>query len=334
METEEKNKLYLGYLRQRQIIPLPQKINASKSRIEAYYEHCYKKNVDVFVSFSGGKDSTVLLDLVRSRYPDVPAVFVDTGLEYPEIKNFVKTIDNVTILKPEINFRQVIKKYGYPAISKDIARRIHDLQNPKPENKKTRHLFATGELNYFKNEKRCNAFKLPNKWKALFQVVYDDKIGWYAKNTDIKISDICCNIMKKAPIKKYIRETGRQQIVGTMADDSQQRKISYLKTGCNTFKGAIKSRPISFWVEKDIWNYIKLKNLPYCSIYDKGVHHTGCVFCMFGVHLEKYPNRFQHMKHTHPQLHNYCINKLQLNKVLDLLDVPYDDETETIEDYL
>ena len=78
----------------------------------------------VAVSFSGGKDSTVLLDLARRAFPDIPAVFVDTGLEYPEIREFVKTVPNVTWLRPEMPFSKVISEYGYPVISKDVARRI------------------------------------------------------------------------------------------------------------------------------------------------------------------------------------------------------------------
>lgn len=65
-----------------------------------------------YISFSGGKDSTVLLHLVRKLYPEIEAVFVDTGLEYPEIKQFVKSIDNVTILRPKMMFNEVINKYG------------------------------------------------------------------------------------------------------------------------------------------------------------------------------------------------------------------------------
>ena len=78
----------------------------------------------VAVSFSGGKDSTVLLDLARRAFPDIPAVFVDTGLEYPEIREFVKTVPNVTWLRPEMPFSKVISEYGYPVVSKDVARRI------------------------------------------------------------------------------------------------------------------------------------------------------------------------------------------------------------------
>ena len=75
----------------------------------------------VYVSFSGGKDSTVLLDIVRNLYPSVKSVFVDTGLEYPEIRDFVRTFDNVEWLRPKMNFRQVIEKYGYPFISKEVS---------------------------------------------------------------------------------------------------------------------------------------------------------------------------------------------------------------------
>ena len=82
------------------------KIILTKQRIREWYE---RNNGLVYVAFSGGKDSTVLLHLVRSMYPDVKAVYVDTGLEFPEIKDFVKTIENVEIIKPKILFTQVIR---------------------------------------------------------------------------------------------------------------------------------------------------------------------------------------------------------------------------------
>lgn len=115
-------------LAQMQSLPLEAKITMTKRRIREWYEHW---DGNVYVSFSGGKDSTVLLHLVREMYPDVPAVFVDTGLEYPEIKAFVKTFDNVKILKPlkrvdrgryvNTSFRKIIAEEGYPLISKDAS---------------------------------------------------------------------------------------------------------------------------------------------------------------------------------------------------------------------
>ena len=81
--------------------PLDKKIRVTQSKIIEWYNY-YKGNV--YVSFSGGKDSLVLLDLARRVYPDIPAVFIDTGLEFPEIKSFVSTFDNVITVRPKMNF--------------------------------------------------------------------------------------------------------------------------------------------------------------------------------------------------------------------------------------
>lgn len=292
------------FLKQRQSLSLDSKINMSKRRIRAFYEKLQGK---VYIAFSGGKDSTVLLHLVRSVYPDIPAVFSDTGLEYPEIRKFVKTFDNVTVIRPEMSFKKVIETYGYPVISKKVARQIRDLKNPTENNKATRKLYLTGEKRdgtFSKN------FKLPQKWKFLIDAPF-------------KISEQCCNIMKKKPFQKYKKETGRHPYIGVMASDSEQRRASYMKTGCNSFSNKIQSKPLAFWLRKDIDEYLEKFNLPYCNIYDKGVDHTGCIFCMFGVHLDKEPNRFQMLARTHPKLHKYCIEKLEIGKVLDYINVPY-----------
>ena len=105
----------LWQLQQMQGLPLELKVRKTQLRIREWYEHY---NGDVYVSFSGGKDSTVLLHIVREMYPDVPAVFSDTGLEFPEIRAFVKTIPNVTWLKPAMSFRQVLEKHGYPWLAR------------------------------------------------------------------------------------------------------------------------------------------------------------------------------------------------------------------------
>lgn len=101
-----------------QALPLDVKVRKTQQRIREWYEHW---NGEVYISFSGGKDSTVLLHIAREMYPDIQAVFVDTGLEYPEIREFVKTFDNVVWLKPKMNFKQVCKTYGYPFISKEVS---------------------------------------------------------------------------------------------------------------------------------------------------------------------------------------------------------------------
>ena len=106
-------------LRYFQSMPLSVKVRMTQQRIREWVREFGENGV--YVSFSGGKDSTVLLHLVRELYPDVEAVFVDTGLEYPEIRCFVRTFDNVTVLFPKMRFDEVIRKYGYPIISKSVS---------------------------------------------------------------------------------------------------------------------------------------------------------------------------------------------------------------------
>ena len=109
-------------LKELQALPLDRKIQISQARIIEWYQ---RNHGNVVVSFSGGKDSTVLLHLVRTIFPDVPAVFSNTGLEYPEIQRFVRTFPNVEIVAPKMNFSEVISTYGYPLIGKEVAEAIY-----------------------------------------------------------------------------------------------------------------------------------------------------------------------------------------------------------------
>lgn len=283
-----------------QDMPLDAKINLSYSRIKQFYD---KYEGNVYIAFSGGKDSTVMLDLVRQFYPNVPATFCNTGLEYPEILKFVKTIDNIIWLHPKMTFKKVLEKYGYPVISKQQAQYIREYREAKSE--KTKH-----DRLYGKYGKKM--FKIAEKWK-------------YLLNAPFLISEKCCLIMKKRPVAEYTKETKRVGYVGMMANDSRGRWIDYMKYGCNAFdKKTPQGRPLMFWTEKDIWNYIRSRNLQYSKIYDMGYKNTGCIFCAFGAHLN-YPNRFQLMKKTHPQLWEYCMFKLGLAEVLTYCKIPWDD---------
>lgn len=292
--------------------PLERKIQVTHAKILQWYYH-YGGNVSV--SFSGGKDSTVLLDLTRRAFPDVPAVFVDTGLEYPEIREFVKTVPNVIWLRPEIPFPKVIAQYGYPVISKDVARRIYYARRGSE--------WAIRHLN------GLNRDGTPSKYNERY-------MKWrFLLDAPFLVSDHCCNVMKKKPLHRYIRETGAMPILGTMACESARRQAAYLKTGCNAFqKKEPSSQPMSFWLDQDVLQYLKLTDIPYSSIYGAiteqkgklittGAHRTGCMFCMFGVHLEKTPNRFQRMAGTHPRQYEFCINQLGCGKVLEYVHVPY-----------
>jgi len=109
----------LGELQQMQSLSLNAKIQMTRQRIKGWVEEFGEDGV--YISFSGGKDSTVLLDIVRKDYPNIPAVFVDVPTQFPELREFVKTFDNVEILHSKMTFMQVCEKYGFPMISKEVS---------------------------------------------------------------------------------------------------------------------------------------------------------------------------------------------------------------------
>ena len=270
---------------------LDKKIEHSKKRIKEFYE---KMDGKVYVAFSGGKDSTVLLHLVRSIYPNVVAVFSNTTNEYVEILKFIKSIENVITVQPKMTFKETVKHFGFPLVSKAVARQISDLKNPTSDNKATRNLYLTGMTRAGKFSKR---YKLSEKWKKLITAQFD-------------VTHKCCEVLKKEPTRRFEQETGMRGYIGTMTDESGERKKSWLKSGCNTYDGDnIKSRPISIWTEKDIWEYIERFNLKYSEIYNdvkdekgniivKGEKRTGCAYCAFGAGFDKKhdeKNRFQRL---------------------------------------
>lgn len=309
-------------LRTMQAWDLDRKIQVTQTRIMEWY---MRFNGQVYVSFSGGKDSTVLLDLARRIYPDIPAVFSDTGLEYPEIKAFVKSQENVTIVRPEKSFKQVILEHGYPVASKEISRKIKYAKKGADWAKK----YIDGTA--VDSEGRPSRYRVSDRWLRLMDAPFD-------------VSDYCCMIMKKRPLQRYEKETGRKPIMATMADESNIRIHAWMRTGCNAFDSAKQhSKPMSFWTEQDVLQYIKRYNIPYCDVYGSiekiseqsdllrttKCSRTGCMFCMFGCHLEKEPNRFQRLKETHPKVWEYCMKPvsmggLGLKDVLDYIEVPYE----------
>ena len=274
------------------------------NRIRQWYEHW---DGQVYVAFSGGKDSLVLLHLVRSIYPDVIGVFCNTGLEYPEILEFVRTIPNIAWLKPAMPFKEVLKKYGFPVVSKRTAQMIHELQTTKSEGLRTLRLTGL----HPRSGKTHPAGKVPAKWMFL-------------KDAPFPISASCCDVMKKRPSKKFEKESGLRVMTGRMCDDSFQRQQAWAQQGCNAFEASRPhAEPLSFWLETDIWDYIRSEKLLYSKIYDMGYDRTGCMFCMFGCHMEKGLNRFQRMKKSHPKHHAAC-RKMGIETACNFIGVPFE----------
>lgn len=272
-----------------------------------------------YVSFSGGKDSTVLAYLAANwlahfRTPPWPLtlVFVNTGLEYPEIQHFVngyaawlrREFSRVTInlarLRPKMNVRQVIERYGFPVISKEVSFRVRKLR-----------------YQHLTEEYRVGQMKRLGKWEILLHAPF-------------RVSEQCCDVMKKAAVKKYEHSTNRVPMTAVMGEESFLRMNRWLKTGCNAFEGKRPmGKPMSFWTEQDILHFLLDRHIPFASVYGEivasdgendysttltpcalhctGCQRTGCMFCGFGAHLERGETRFERMKHTHPRHYDFCI---------------------------
>lgn len=285
-------------LKELQSKSLEEKIQISTARIIEWYEHWDGK---VYISNSGGVDSTVLSDLVHRVYPDVPDVYCDTGLEYPELRDFIMSKPNTVVLKPKMPFIKILTKYGYPMISKEVARDV-GVARHKPDGKTAKKFDQNSDFSKKYGERWC-----------LQRYAY-------LLNAPFCCTNRCCNIMKKEPMHQYNKETNFHPYIGTMTEESNLRKQTWLNHGCNAFENKVpQSTPLAFWSKSDVLHYIVKYNIPYVKkiygdIVEKdGIYtttkqkRTGCVFCGFGCHLEKEPNRFQTLAKTHPQLYDYCM---------------------------
>lgn len=275
---------------------LSEKISIAENNIGEWYEYWEGA---VYIACSGGKDSIALTHIAHKLYPDIPTVFCDTGLEYPDVRESAISKHNSIRLKPDMKFGKVIEKYGYPIISKDVADKVEQI------NTSTSYIRNLRLTNYI------NGAALPIKYHYLIEAPF-------------KVSGKCCTIMKKRPFAKYELSTGRKPIIGVMGADSLKRKKSWHTYGCNAFElKKPQSRPIMSWHTSDVWKYIAQENLKYPGIYDTGMQHTGCMFCGFGVYYDQAPNRYEMLKNKYPAIYRHVIDKLGFDRVLDFIGVKY-----------
>ena len=255
----------LKTLRERQSWTLPQKIDHSLGVIEAFASWFEGK---VYVSFSGGKDSVVMLSLVELIIPNVQCVFVMTGCESPSVCRFIREqqqYHNIEIIRPEKTLRQVFAEYGFPLVSKRTA---HDIEcvRRNPYCKSSRNKLWMG-----------NPHHIPERWM-------------YLLNEPYQVSARCCFWLKHQPAYEYHKRTGLNPYIGLLASESYQRTLGYIQQGgCNVFevsgKNHPRSLPLAIWTDDDVWAYIRDRRLSLPDIYEQGAIRTGCMGCGFGAHL-------------------------------------------------
>lgn len=322
----------------------------SKKRVYQWWKHY---NGMVYVSFSGGLDSCVLAyivcrammeyDLKRYEYNektddyiekrDVHLVFSNTGLEFPEIRKHTvfftewlqKEFPELEIvreaIRPKMKFKEVVKKYGFPLVSKNVTLIVHKLRHGNLSPKYRNYLLNGDERGKFG--------KLAEKWKFLINAPFD-------------INNTCCEKMKHEPMRRYQKKTGRYPIIGVTQDESMWRKRTYNKTGCNDYnsKANPQSKPIGFWNKQEVLRYAYEHHIPICSVYGDIVcrngiwdttreKRTGCMACGFGCDQECEPNRFQRMQTMYPKHYKYFMNEIKnngysLREALEYMGIPYE----------
>jgi 3'-phosphoadenosine 5'-phosphosulfate sulfotransferase (PAPS reductase)/FAD synthetase len=247
----------------------------------------------VYISYSGGKDSTVLSHIAKNMYPNILHLFANTTNEYPETLQHIKWereengTNIITVLPIDTHgelwtFKKMVEHYGFPIYSKRISNAIRTYQHALSERTKQ------NSLNYINRN-----FKKYSKYKEL------------------PISDKCCDKLKKEPLRRKAKELGMEcAILGILASESYQREKDWLEYGCNVFhiRKDNQSRPLSFWTDKDIQEYIETYNVRIPKLYKMGYSRNGCMYCGFGVQLELDGlNRYQKLRKTHPIQYDYFI---------------------------
>ena len=288
IQTESERKLRSQKMKQLLNDPLEKKEKRSKDTINEFETILGKETV--YVSTSGGKDSAVLSHLAKQVDSDIKHILFNTGLEYQATIELAKK-QGAEIIKPTIGWVKSCEEHGYPIVSKNVSRRLHDIGRTPLLTCVS--LFGT-------------TYGIANKWLHLT----DKRI------VDFPVSDYCCTEFKKKPSKKL----KLNPIVGTRIQESNTRKSAWKKSGCNSYSKDFKhgvSRPISLWTDDNVNAYINSNNVELSVIYTQYEQkRTGCKICPYGAQIDG--SRFDLLKQLEPKVYEYFVYKTKLGTILAL----------------
>lgn len=242
------------------------RLNVIKDTIDKYGEDKF------YLSFSGGKDSTVVHHLIDMAIPNnkIPRVFSNTGIEHNAIVEFVREIadERFEIIFPKQNIKAMLERVGYPFKSKEHSCMVGLWQ--RGGRSKT-------VIKYMTADKRETKYACPQILKYQF-----------TDECKLKISELCCMELKKKPFKEYQKKSGRSiAITGMMREEGGQREhIECIITKNNK---VVKFHPLSKvtheWEKWFIENY----NIKLCKLYYEpfNFERTGCKGCPFSLSLSQ-----------------------------------------------
>lgn len=231
----------------------------------------YDLEHNAYISFSGGKDSTILHYLIDLALPNnnIPRVYINTGIEYTAVRKYVMQLASndkrVIVINSGVNIKNMLIKYGYPFKSKEHSLKVNLYQHGQR---------SASVIRY----KEGGQFQCP-------------KILQYQFNNDFKlnVSSMCCNKLKKEPIKRWQKENRKPITLTGMrqAEGGQRANIGCILTDAN---GNLKKfHPLLVVNEEFEKDFIKRNNIKLCKLYypPYNFKRTGCKGCPFNLNLQK-----------------------------------------------
>ena len=267
------------------MLNLEMAVNDAIFRIRRDYERTKGK---IFLSFSGGKDSTVLAELIKmADLPTkIPFVFANTRIEFDATLRFVKNYDyeNIVIVQPRKPFGQILKEYGKPVLSKIKSNNLSTYQkhmdNPLDYHRARVLITGEREAKGVKSGERSR-FALPDKY---FHFLHPD--------LEYKIANMCCTYMKKYPFDDYAKENDMNgTFTGVRVAEGGARATTYkscVQIKKKNGKDFIMSMPLFDWPDELVDEFVKKYNVKLSDAYTVyGCERTGCVGCPYGRNIEK-----------------------------------------------
>lgn len=234
----------------------------------------YDLENNAYISFSGGKDSTVLHYLIDEALPGnrIPRVFFNTGIEYKAILKFVRSLaandSRIVIWTVGKNIPKTLAEVGYPFKSKEHAQHLYEYKRGN-RNPSLDKYFRFAPTDYRPCPKRL-----------MYQIEPEFKL---------KISNRCCTEFKKKPAREFERKSERKIVLtGMLKEEGGTRKnISCVVTDSKT--GSIKRfHPLAVVDGKfESW-YIASRSVKLCDLYypPYNFERTGCKGCPFSQTLQ------------------------------------------------
>ena len=330
------------------------KKNYAYARAHEFINECSKRDLNCHVSI-GGLDSLTLYIFLKNIGINISGISV-SYLEDKSIQKIHKQLGIIRLKSAKKkdgthwNKTDVINSFGFPVLSKEIASKIEQLQNPTDKNKTIRHAIITGETGKYGGYRKNTRMKLSKCWLEKFGGYENENENVNYLKPDFKVSSKCCYYLKEKPCDDWAKENNSVPFLGMMASEGGRRQKSLMINGCNYFgKSVIRSAPFAIFNRQDLLKLALELDVPIPEIYGKiekdsagnlyttKAQRTGCEMCGFGIQLEKKrPHRFDRLRELDFKSWEYWMHKCVKDektgevygwgKVLDYIGVKWKDK--------